>query len=157
MKGNPEDLQQRMDRFEEALRRSGVKVTHQRLEIFRQVAMSRDHPDVETVYRGVRERMPTVSLDTVYRTLRLLLGLGLLDTLGLPRRRVRFDADVSAHHHFVCTRCGTAHDFRSDEFNGLRVPEAVKALGSVERMCVQFRGLCLRCSRREGRKQSARA
>jgi len=39
------------------------------MEIFREVAQAGDHPDAEKVFQGVRERMPTVSLDTVYRTL----------------------------------------------------------------------------------------
>ena len=52
-----------MNHFKEGLRRSGVKLTHQRLEIFREVVKSSDHPDVETIYKGVRKRVPTVSLD----------------------------------------------------------------------------------------------
>ena len=69
MKIGKREIEQRMERFEEVCRNSGMKLTHQRMEIFREVAQTGDHPDAEKVYQGVRKRMPTISLDTVYRTL----------------------------------------------------------------------------------------
>jgi Fur family peroxide stress response transcriptional regulator len=144
-----------MNHLKEGLKRVGVKMTHQRLEIFREVAKSGDHPDAETIYKGVRARVPAVSLDTVYRTLWLLLDLGLLTTLGPPRERVRFDANMTPHHHFICTKCGVAHDFYSEEFDHLRIPEAVNALGIVEKAQVEVRGLCSRCSKKANSKYCA--
>jgi Fur family peroxide stress response transcriptional regulator len=143
------EIQERMTRFKAAIRRAGVKLTHQRLEIFSEVARARDHPDAETVYRGVRKRLPTVSLDTVYRTLWLLLDLGVLITLGPPRERVRFDANMRAHHHFVCTHCGRARDFYSPAFDALKVPAAVRAWGRVDRTLVEVRGRCARCAKKK--------
>jgi Fur family peroxide stress response transcriptional regulator len=145
MKVGTDQVTQRVSHFREGLRRSGVKVTHQRLEIFREVARSGDHPDAEAVFEGVRARVPTVSLDTVYRTLWLLLDLRLIATLG-PKGRARFDANTDRHHHFVCTRCGLTRDFYSDEFDRLAVPPDVEALGTVERMQVEVKGLCRRCA-----------
>jgi Fur family transcriptional regulator, peroxide stress response regulator len=142
------ELQQRMVELKEGLKRVGVKMTHQRLEIFREVARSGQHPDAETIYKGVRKRVPAVSLDTVYRTLWLLLDLGLITTLGPPRERVRFDANMSPHHHFICKKCGVAHDFYSEDLDHLQIPDAVKALGIVEKAQVDVRGLCLRCSKK---------
>ena len=141
----PDEIQHRVTRFREAIRRAGVKLTHQRLEIFSEVARTGNHPDVETVYREVRKRLPTVSLDTVYRTLWLLTDLGVLTTLGPPRGRIRFDANMRLHHHFVCTRCGLARDFYSPAFDALQVPATVKVWGRVERTLVEMRGLCARC------------
>ena len=91
------------------------------MEIFREVAQTGDHPEAERVHQGVRERMPTISLDTVYRTLWLLKDLGLINTLGPPRERTRFDANLSRHHHFVCIRCGLTRDIYSDELDELRL------------------------------------
>lgn len=45
-----------MTRFEQACRDAGVRLTHQRMEIFREVAQAVDHPDAELVYKRVRER-----------------------------------------------------------------------------------------------------
>ena len=91
MKTDKREIERRMTRFEQVCRGAGVKLTHQRMEIFREVAQTDDHPDAETVYRGVRKRIPTVSLDTVYRTLWLLDEQGLVTALGPSRDRTRFD------------------------------------------------------------------
>ena len=146
MKSEAVDIQQRMENFQAGLARAGVKATHQRLEIFREVVGSGDHPDAESIFMGVRKRMPTVSLDTVYRTLWLLLDLGLITTLGPPREKTRFDANQRPHHHFICTRCGLARDFYSEELDRLRIPEAVKTWGQVDAIQVEVRGICADCA-----------
>ncbi len=42
-------------------------------------------------------------------------------------------------------------DFYSDEFDQLKIPDSVKALGSVEKTQLEIRGLCLRCSKKKGK------
>jgi Fur family peroxide stress response transcriptional regulator len=136
-----------MMRFEQVCRRAAVKLTHQRTEIFREVAQTGDHPDVETVYRGVRKRIPMISLDTVYRALWLLNDLGLIGTLGPSRGRTRFDANLDRHHHFVCERCGLTRDFCSDAFDELKLPQSIRAIGRIETTHVEARGLCRECAK----------
>ena len=142
-------VEQRLEQFKAAAKDAGVKLTHQRLEIFREVASSLEHLDAKTVFRSVQARMPTVSLDTVYRTLWMLNDLGIITTLGPRCETMRFDANLEPHHHYVCTRCGSARDFESVEFNALRVPDAVKELGSVVAMHVEVRGICDSCAREQ--------
>jgi Fur family peroxide stress response transcriptional regulator len=148
VKVEPAEVDRRVDGFMAVSRRSGVKLTHQRLEIFREVAASVNHPDADTVFHEVRRRIPTVSLDTVYRTLRLLNDLGLIRTLGPHRESVRFDANLRHHHHYVCVQCGMARDFESAELNALRIPEAVRRLGSIAGTHVEVRGVCESCMKR---------
>jgi Fur family peroxide stress response transcriptional regulator len=149
MKISKQEIEQRIERFEEVCRNSGMKLTHQRMEIFREVAQTDDHPDAEKVYQGVCKRMPTMSLDTVYRTLWLLKDLGLITTLGPPRERTRFDANLSHHHHFVCIQCGLTLDFHSDAFDEVRLPDSVKVFGRVETTQVEVKGVCLKCNAKE--------
>jgi Fur family transcriptional regulator, peroxide stress response regulator len=150
---SPAELKERMDRFEDVLKRAGIRLTHQRAEIFREVACSAEHPDAETVYRGVRRRIPTISLDTVSRTLWLLLDIGLIVTLGRARERTRFDGDTRSHHHFVCSRCGLTRDFYSDEFDSLVLPDGAGEIGSAQRAHVEIEGICAYCddSNQKGR------
>jgi Fur family peroxide stress response transcriptional regulator len=142
----------RLEQFKAVAREAGVKLTHQRLEIFREVASSLEHPDAETVFRAVQARMPTVSLDTVYRTLWMLNDLGLVTTLGRRRESVRFDANLEHHHHYVCVRCGLTRDFKSAALNAVRIPYAVKEFGSVVATHVEVRGICDRCAKKEAEK-----
>jgi len=144
-------VDRRVDAFRSAAAAAGVKLTHQRLEIFRAVASSLAHPDAEAVLRSVRRRVPTVSVDTVYRTLWMLNDLGLVSTLGPRRESVRFDANLDQHHHYVCLRCGLTRDFDSAELGALRVPVAVQGLGRVIATQVEVRGICNRCAAAAGK------
>ena len=147
MKTDKREIERRMARFEQVCRSAGVKLTHQRMEIFREVLQTGEHPDAETVYRGVRARIPTVSLDTVYRSLWLLSDLGLITTLGPARERTRFDANLNRHHHFVCLRCGLTRDFYSDALDALRLPQSIRAIGRVQTTHVEARGVCQECAK----------
>jgi Fur family peroxide stress response transcriptional regulator len=139
------EVEERMAHFESVCRREEIKLTHQRIEIFREIAQTVDHPDAEQVFKRVRKRLSTVSLDTVYRTLWLLNDLGLVTTLGSSRERTRFDANLEGHHHFVCERCGLTRDFYSTELNNIKLPKSVDSLGEIEATHVEVRGVCRQC------------
>ncbi len=158
MKTGGVEVGRRLEQFKAACKKAGVKLTHQRFEIFREIAASTVHPDAETVFRVVQARIPTVSLDTVYRTLWLLDGLGLITTLGPRRESVRFDPNLKHHHHYVCVQCGRTKDFESAELNVLTIPASVKKYGSVLTMHVEARGLCSACAKEtaSGRTKAAR-
>jgi Fur family transcriptional regulator, peroxide stress response regulator len=143
------EVQRRLDALLAICRQSGVRATHQRLEVFREVAASEEHPDVETIYGRVRRRLPTISLDTVYRTLSLLEEKGLLRRLELFSGRTRFDANTGSHHHFICTVCGRVQDFYSEALDNLPLPRSLKSMGRVESAQVQVRGICLACAGRK--------
>lgn len=145
MKIDSAEVERRIERFKAAAKEAGVKLTHQRLEIFREVAASQEHPDAETVFHKVQARMPTVSVDTVYRTLWLLKDLGLILTLGGRSESVRFDANLTRHHHYVCERCRLVRDFESSELNELQLPDVAKSFGSILDAHVEVRGVCERC------------
>ncbi len=146
MRVEPAELQRRLHSFADAARRAGVKLTQQRLEIFRAVAGSAEHPTAEALFQAVRPSMPTVSLDTVYRTLWLLKDLGLLNTLGPRQDSVRFDANLAPHHHFRCTACGMVRDFESSELDHLPIPAAARRFGQVSRAHIEVEGLCAACA-----------
>jgi Fur family peroxide stress response transcriptional regulator len=140
-------LETQLEQLKAAARKAGVKLTHQRLEIFKALASTKTHPDADSIYRAVQPRMPTLSLDTVYRTLWMLHDLGLVTTLGPQRDRIRFDANLEQHHHFVCVRCGLVRDFESETLSRLPLPESLAALGAVRDAHVEVRGTCEACQR----------
>jgi Fur family transcriptional regulator, peroxide stress response regulator len=153
---DPGRRERRLEHLSSVVREAGIKLTHQRLEIFRELAATEEHPDAETLFRAVQHRMPTVSLDTVYRTLWMLRDLGLVTTLGPSRDGVRFDVNLELHHHYVCVRCASVRDFDSEELNGLRLPDDVKALGSIVQAQVEVRGLCASCLRETAKTKTAK-
>ena len=147
MKVESSEIERRVEHFKTKAHKAGVKLTHQRLEIFREIASRRDHPDAESVYDAIRERMPGVSLDTVYRTLWILYDLNLIATYGQPRESVHFDPNPVPHHHYICVRCGIIRDLATPEFDDFALPPADPIYGSVLAFRLELSGLCEGCSR----------
>jgi len=140
------EINEHLNTIKETFRNAGIKCTNQRLEIFHEVVQDSNHPDAETVFRNVRKQMPNISLDTVYRTLWLLKDLGLITTLGTPRERTRFDANLSQHHHFICNQCGKTSDLYSKELDEMKISKYVKNIGEARTFQVNIHGLCLDCA-----------
>src|SRR4051795_4223351 len=94
----------------EALRKRGQRVTPQRLVINRTLQDLNRHVSAEEVLGAVEERLPNVSLPTVYSTLELLGQLGLVRRVGPAGGRVLFDPRMDEHQHAVCSVCGRVED-----------------------------------------------
>ena len=97
-------------RLADALHASGHRVTPQRLVIHRTLRDLRRHASAEEVRDAVDDRLPGVSLPTVYATLELLGELGFARRVGPAGGRVLFDPRLDDHAHLVCTRCGRVED-----------------------------------------------
>jgi len=128
-----------------------IRWTHQRTEIYRQIAGTDEHPDAKTIYRRLRRRIPEVSFDTVYRTLRLFEKKGIIVRVAHQGESVRYDANMTRHHHFVCARCGRIKEFCSEVLDRLLIPKSVAAFGCVQSAQVQVRGICLACGARRSK------
>ena len=147
MRKDEPELDRQMRAFAETCRAKGLKATHQRMEIYRQLAATQQHPDAETVYRNVRRRVPAISRDTVYRTLATLADLGLVARLGAGEGVLRYDANPARHHHFICRQCGRIRDVVDAGLDAVASGGA-RDLGTVETVHVQFRGVCRDCIER---------
>ncbi len=134
----------RESEFARALRQDGLRLTHQRLEIIGELARADDHPDADTIFRRVRERVPSISPDTVYRTLSVLAERRALERISMPRA-TRFDPDGSLHHHFVCELCGRLEDVSEELVAAPHVPETIPGLGEISSVRLQLRGVCADC------------
>ena len=140
-----EETERRVAAISAGMQDAGLRLTHQRLEIVREIVSAETHPDVETVYRGVRERMPTVSLDTVYRTLSVLTEHGLIEQVTATVGPARYDGNPLPHHHFVCTSCGLVRDIHDTDTGAIPSTKQTSDIGNVESVQVQYRGVCATC------------
>ena len=144
-------VERRLRDLELACRAAGARVTHQRREVLRAVVETDSHPDAQTVLQRVREQMPTISFDTVYRTLSFLEEHGLIHRVAATGERARFDGNHALHHHFICTECGKIIDFESARFDAIDLPEEVGEFGTAKTQQLQVFGICRDCEmRREG-------
>ncbi|MBW1744591.1 MAG: transcriptional repressor [Deltaproteobacteria bacterium] len=147
-----ESPQDRLRTFETRCRREGLKLTHQRLEIFRELASTYDHPSANTIYQRVQTRIPTISLDTVYRTLLTFEDCGLVARVPAFDDQARFDADLSPHQHLACTECKRVEDLHWEGFNDIEPPPKTEEWGDIKSKHVVLRGICKACLKKKPKK-----
>jgi len=142
----PKNLEQKLRNFEQACRNVDLKLTHQRLEIFRELAVAGDHPSAETLYKRLLKRMPTLSLDTVYRTLATFEKHRLITKVGTVESQARFEADMDRHHHAICRQCGAITDFNWSSFDATQLPKEISGWGRVDKKNITLHGICGKCA-----------
>lgn len=99
------------EQLPDELRARGLRVTAPRLAVFRAVAETPGHPDVETVAARARALIGTLSTQAVYDALHALTAAGLLRRIEPAGSPARFETRVGDnHHHVVCRVCGAAQD-----------------------------------------------
>ena len=130
----------------EALRRSGYRVTAQRLVVAEALAGAGEHLSAEEILDAVGERLPNVSLPTVYAALDALEDSGLVRRVAAGRGAALYDAGP-AHHHLVCRRCGAVIDLEADVALEPALAGAAKRGFAPEGAEVVVRGLCSSCRR----------
>jgi Fur family transcriptional regulator, ferric uptake regulator len=84
--------------------------TLQRRVILEELCRLTSHPTAVELYQIVRQRLPHVSLGTVYRNLDLLAQSGTINKLDFSDAETRFDGDARPHDHLRCVRCGRVDD-----------------------------------------------
>ncbi len=131
--------------FKAVCEETGIKITPQRLEVFLELLSARDHPSAEEIFTRVRDRMPTVSLDTVYRTLATFESRRVIAKLHVTDEKARYDATVEQHHHLVCRVCQKITDFEWPDVDQSAIPEEVRDWGRIEERDIHLRGVCEEC------------
>jgi len=145
-----ENIEQKIEKLKNVCHSMGMRITPQRVEIYREVAKSCNHPDAETIYETVKEKMPNVSVDTVYRTLASLEELGMIFRVDNQLPKARFDADKTPHHHFLCTKCNEVYDIFLDENETIHIPKNASEFGTIKDTNLQIRGICNKCLKQNG-------
>ena len=101
--------------IEEILQRHGVKPTPQRAVIAEYLLSTHSHPTADEVFQAVSNKLPvSLSRATVYNTLNILVGAGVLKEVLTEPGRSRYDANVTEHHHFVDVKTGEVLDIDND-------------------------------------------
>ncbi|MDD5130884.1 MAG: Fur family transcriptional regulator [Candidatus Omnitrophica bacterium] len=143
------DSKEKADSFIQKFRDHGLKVTPQRTAIYHELLKAKDHPTIEVILKKVRTALPSISFDTVYRTVLSFADYGIIQIVGGYGGSKRFDADISQHHHFRCVRCEKIEDFRSDYFDNIKIPDEVKKQFNVSQKKVLLEGICAECSKKK--------
>lgn len=122
---------------------AGIRPSVQRLAIYEYVRNNRTHPTAENVYESLRDELGSLSLTTVYNTLKLYAEAGLVMTLHIDDGFLRFDGNTMVHAHFRCDNCGQIYDLPvKDDYHAWF--EGTEELFVTDAQ-LYLRGLCRKC------------
>lgn len=105
----------------------GLRMTDQRRVIAKVISDADDHPDAEELYSRASEMDPRISLATVYRTVRLFVDAGIVDSHDFGDGRARYEpADQEHHDHLIDVQTGDIIEFVDEEIEKLQEKIAAK-------------------------------
>ena len=128
------------------LRKQGYRLTPQREMVVEAIAQAGRHVTAEEVFERVQARTAAVNIATVYRTLDLLVDLGLVSQADLGGGRVTYASRLHGSHcHLVCRRCGRVIEAGHDLVAPLEA-QVQEQYGFAANLChFAIPGLCADC------------
>ena len=134
----------------------GYRLTMPREAILEVLSKTSRHLSAEDIFLAVHKVYPAIGLTTIYRTLEILVQMGLVAKFDFGDKRARYELVEGTkgfrhHHHLVCTECGRIIDYT--DF----IDEEIELLGRTEKglskkfnfkitnHIFQFYGLCDKC------------
>ncbi len=103
------------------------------------------HYSPENIYADVRRKIPSISLGTVYKNLRLFVEHGLLREVSPHAPTLLVEGRSEPHHHLVCTRCKAVQDIEGDFINYKKLSMQAPRGFDLSQPLVEVFGLCRRC------------
>jgi Fur family peroxide stress response transcriptional regulator len=121
------------------------RYSRQRQAILEAVKSSRAHPTAEMVHQAIRAEMPSVSLGTVYRNLKVLSASGEIKPLYGDANNLHYDGRCDDHPHLVCTHCHQVYDMPDAWLERLGPLDEVSTQHEIDFVDITFYGVCEHC------------
>ncbi len=122
-----------------------MRMTMQRKVILDELNKLKSHPTAGELCQIVREKLPRISLGTVYRNLEILSRQGIIQKLDVGGTEMRFDGTVDNHYHLRCLHCGKVADVELEPFNHLEDKIEGQTQFKVLSHRLEFLGVCPEC------------
>jgi len=129
-----------------------MRNTKPRKVILEELKKVTTHPTADEIYSMVRERLPRVSLGTVYRNLEMMAESGMVLKLEMAGTQRRYDGTTDNHYHVRCTMCGRVDDLPIKLIDGIESEAREASAYEISGHRLEFTGLCPACNDRAGGK-----
>ncbi len=134
-------------RVRDEARRRGVRWTNQRQAILETFITSGEHITVEDLHHRVRAIDRTVSAATVYRTLNMLVEMGVATKRHFGSGSASFECDLAKEHHdhLICLSCGRIDEFHNERIETLQGEVACAHGFTLGHHRMELYGVCSAC------------
>ncbi len=133
--------------FQRLCHERGIRVTPQRMAVYRLLAQDPSHPTAEAVYGKLRQSIASLSFATVYRVLECLERERFVRRLSTFDGAARYEANLTRHNHYVCRFCGQISDCEDGPLQGLSLPRHAPAGFIPDELEIRILGTCGTCRR----------
>lgn len=146
----PKDEETRVNTIVSRLRETGYRITPQRMALIEILCQNDGHPSASQLHEQLKQRFPTTSLATVYKTLNVLKEIGEVMEIGFAGSDARYDsAHPDPHPHLICVQCWNIQDIDLEHFKSRALTEKIAERSGYRvlgyRMDVY--GVCPQCQR----------
>ena len=135
-----------LDHFISKCRQYNLRITPQRIAIYKQLLESENHPTADNLFQSIRNEFPNISFDTVNRTLLTFSKIGIIHTVESHSGARRFDPNLKEHHHLHCIKCGKITDFFNERYNQLEIPKEIQKQYTIVRKRMVLNTICRNCN-----------
>ena len=142
---------ERLRTFRDLCAEHGIAVTHQRQVLYETMQSMYGHPSPEEVFASVKQRIPSISLATVYKNIHLFVESGVFRELSIHHGTLRVEMNKHPHHHMACSICKKVTDLPEEDELRLGLNTAAETLAGgflIERISMDVIGVCPDCQRR---------
>lgn len=136
-----------MENLVQIFKDKNLKLTPQRYAIYKYLLSVKTHPSAEMIYNELKKNYPAMSLATVYKTLKTLNELDLVQELNVGEDNFRYDANVKTHPHIVCLSCGKVDDIEKANFDIVNEEASKFTDYDIKSYKIYFYGICPKCKK----------
>lgn len=134
-----------MDHIASIFKEKKLKLTPQRLAVYNYLINTTSHPSADVIYTDIHVQYPTMSLATVYKALKTLVEVGLIQEINVGEGNFRYDGNSLPHPHLQCLGCGRVDDFKDLSLDNLNSLAEEHTDYKVVSNKVYFYGYCINC------------
>ena len=134
-----------MDHIASIFKEKKLKLTPQRLAVYNYLINTTSHPSADVIYTDIHVQYPTMSLATVYKALKTLVEVGLIQEINVGEGNFRYDGNTLSHPHLQCLGCGRVDDFKDLSLDNLNSLAEEHTDYKVVSNKVYFYGYCINC------------
>ncbi|WP_294371886.1 Fur family transcriptional regulator [uncultured Clostridium sp.] len=134
-----------MDEITAIFKEKKLKLTPQRLAVYNYLMNTTSHPSADVIYNDIHVQYPTMSLATVYKALKTLAEVGLIQEINVGEGNFRYDANSNPHPHIQCIKCGKVDDFKYLDLENLNSIAQKNTDYKIISNKVYFYGYCKDC------------
>lgn len=131
------------------LKEANVRITPQRHAILEFLIESHSHPTADEVYKALVDDFPSMSVATVYNSLRLFTEVGFVQEMGYGDASSRFDFSTRQHYHAICEKCGKIVDLYYPGLNDVEVAAEQLTGFKINEHRMELYGVCPECQSKE--------